>query len=154
MTFAYAATAITAWRVEFVQLAMESVALISQPWGFQHPAKKGGAQSIRARPKTGSGSESRGDEIESITVGHSLGATGAYSSRKILAKPGLSYCFHGARSRTRTGTALSHRGILSPLCLPIPPSGPGRDRTSQFLAQIVWPENAKASRGRGLRQLN
>lgn len=31
--------------------------------------------------------------------------------------------FLGARSRTRTGTDLSVRGILSPLCLPIPPSG-------------------------------
>ena len=29
---------------------------------------------------------------------------------------------NGARCRTRTGTAYG-RGILSPLCLPIPPSG-------------------------------
>ena len=31
---------------------------------------------------------------------------------------------NGARSRNRTGTPISQRGILSPLCLPIPPSGP------------------------------
>jgi hypothetical protein len=61
--------------------------------------------------------------VESISVGHSMGTVSAHNSLMNLRTGALSYCFYGARSRTRTGTALSHRGILSPLCLPIPPSG-------------------------------
>ena len=46
------------------------------------------------------------------------------------------YGFSGARSRTRTGTDLSVRGILSPLCLPIPPSG--RDRISITCSILIF----------------
>ena len=38
---------------------------------------------------------------------------------------------NGSRGRTRTGTDLSVRGILSPLCLPIPPRGLERKQTSR-----------------------
>ena len=38
----------------------------------------------------------------------------------------------GAGNRNRTGTALSGRGILSPMCLPVSPSRrPGKNRTSK-----------------------
>ena len=43
-----------------------------------------------------------------------MGTVSAHNSLMNLRTKALSYCFYGARSRTRTGTDLSVRGILSP----------------------------------------
>ena len=68
----------------------------------------------------------------SSRIGLSHMTTGYKIRRKTIAKkpaPGVfkkleNRLESGARSRSRTGTAVSSRGILSPLCLPISPSGP------------------------------
>ena len=54
--------------------------------------------------------------------------------------------FSGTRSRDRTGTAIAGHRILSPACLPIPPSGRSlpRGRRRQKYEIICYPQNPGA----------
>ena len=47
----------------------------------------------------------------------------SYLKLIFLAKDGERHGSYGARGRSRTGTGVASRGILSPLRLPIPPPG-------------------------------